>query len=161
MASKKSTIKVSTLIFSVLMLATLVVGIVGLFLNFAIYANKIKDITIGLFDLESTMGIFTIIFAILSVVLAGCLFAVTLISAITGKKLKLTTLILTIATIVVSALFLVFSFVACAQLTPESVGNVADFIGVNANFALGVGPYLTFFGTILVPFLSIAKNLSK
>ena len=96
MASKKSKASAKSFVFVGLMLASLIVSVVGLFLSFAttesfknILTGKTESFTIGLFSLESTAGVFTIIFAILAVVLALALIGVTLYTSLTGKKAKI------------------------------------------------------------------------
>ncbi len=155
MASKKLNVKISTLIFVSLMIVSLIVGVVGLFLNFAIYHNNIKDVTVGLFDLESTAGIFAIIFAIVGLVCAVSLIGVTLYTTLTNKNAKLLNLILTIATIAVVVAFMICAVTACVGLTTKTM-ELAE-----QKFVLGAGTYLLFFGTILVPFFGIANKLVK
>ncbi len=164
MASKKSKASAKSFVFVGLMLASLIVSVVGLFLSFAttesfknILTGKTESFTIGLFSLESTAGVFTIIFAILAVVLALALIGVTLYTSLTGKKAKVLTLVLIIAALIASVLFLVLSFVSCAELTPEIVSGITD----KKAYTLAVGAYLTFFGTVLVPFFAIANKLVK
>lgn len=155
MASKKSTIKVSTLVFVGLMLASAVIAIVGLFLNFAVYHNQIQDVTKTLFQLETPTGVCTMIFGVVSVILACALTAVVIFNGVTGKKTKMLTLVLTILTLAVALTFIILAIVSNAELT-NKIMQVAD-----QKYVLAVGPYLTFFGTVLVPFFSIAKSITK
>lgn len=155
MASKKSSVKISSLVFVSLMIVALIVGVVGLFLNFAVWHNDIKDVAIKLFDLESTAGIFTIIFAIVGLVCAALLIGVTLYTVITNKNAKLLNLILIIVTLAVAVAFIICATTSCVDLTTKVMEAAKQ------KYVLSAGAYLLFFGTILVPFFGVANKLVK
>lgn len=139
--SKKYSVK--QIVLSSVIAIALVMTIVGLCLSFLLFDAKIlKDFTIGLFEFEGGLGVTTIVFAIIALLLVIATVVLTALKFTKYKVPRIAEIIVYIATIVFAALVLILTMSYCADIS-EPLVNV------------GTGTYTLTTGAFMFPIAGV------
>lgn len=150
MAKSKKKMSVSNLVCTIILLATLIGVIVGLFVNYVGITGSLSSSIVGsgsshteyakLFDMEETWGTLSIIAAIATAVFCAFGFILSLLKSMGGKKFGSIQTIVGIVTVLLAIFAIVCVFVYGGQYSSSVDGG--DILQVGLTVAPAFGAWL-------------------